>query len=200
MSLLFVLACTTPEPGSPTPEPEPEPEPSMSGDPCEHQVEAILFDFGETLATHVGDVYEPFPDTLDTIEALQELGLPLGIVSNTEPGWTEENLRELLTVPALLDEFDLVLLSSQASSPPKPDPAIFVEAHGLLPGAPAIERVAFVTEELDHLADKPATPTEGARAAGMVGVLLAESGGPRADYVVSSLSEILTADWLLCSR
>jgi FMN phosphatase YigB (HAD superfamily) len=194
MSLLFALACTSPEPeGSPVPEPEP----SDAG-PCEPPVGAVLFDFGETLATHQGEVYEPFPDTLDTIHALQELGLPLGILSNTDPGWTEQDLRDLLTVPELLDEFDLVLLSSQASSPPKPDPDIFVEAHSLLPGAPALERVAFVTEELDHLADKPAQPTEGARAAGMVGILLAESGGPRADYVVSTLSEIATASWLRC--
>jgi hypothetical protein len=211
MSLLtlLALACTPPEPAKPdatdapaptAPEPG-TPEPSTTDeDPCEPSVGALLFDLGETLVTQQGDVFVLRPDTLEMVQALQELGLPIGIVTNTLASWDEQDLRDLLVNPELLDEFDLVLLSSEADSPPKPDPAIFVEAHGLLPGAPPIERVAFVTEETGDLADQASAPTEGARAAGLVGVLLSESPSPLADHQVSSLAEIPTAPWLHCGR
>jgi hypothetical protein len=178
--------------------------PEETGTPCVPQVGAILFDLGETLVTEQGDLFYLRPDTVETVRALQDLGLPLGIVTNTYPGWDEQDLRDLLANPEMLDEFDIVLMSSQASSPPKPDAAIFVEAHALLsavvPSAPPIERTAFVTEETGDLADRASQPTEGARAAGLVGVLLSDTPSDLADYTVSALSEIPGAPWLGCAR
>ena len=167
---------------------------------CMPAVGAVLFDLGETLVTEQGDLFYTLPEARPMIDALRDLGLPIGIVTNTLPGWDESDLRALLDEPDLLDLFDFVLMSSLADSPAKPDPAIFLEAHALLPGAPSVERTSFVTEEIEDLADQAQDPTEGAMAAGLFGVLL--SGAPSAlpDATVGSLSEIPSADWLRCAR
>ncbi len=101
----------------------------------------------------------------------------------------------------MLDAFEVVLMSSQASADPKPDPAIFLEAHSLMVGAPPLEQTAFVSEELDAIADQPSSPTEGARAAGMLGVHLAAGApSPLTDHShpPDQLATLPAAAWLNC--
>ena len=107
-------------------------------------------------------------------------------------GWTRDDLEALLAQPAFLDEFDVLVLSSQAPAP-KPDPAIYLYAQDQLPPPPvAIGTTAFVGELLSEIANDPTNPTQGARAAGMQGIYL--SGGspsPLADFSVASLTALL---------
>lgn len=159
-------------------------------------VEAVLFDLGETLVTLQGDVFHPIPGAYDLLDALVLRGVRIGVVTNTAPGWDLDDLRDLLAEPEVLDRFEVVLLSSQAASPPKPAPEIFAEAHAMLVGGPPIGQTAFVTEEIDDLADREASPTEGARAAGMFGVWVGDPPSALADATVPDLAAISAADWL----
>jgi len=161
-------------------------------------VTAVFFDLGETL---VDDGVE-LPGAVELVAALKEAGILVGIITNVPAGFTAQDLRDLLEKPDFLEAFDLILMSSQAGSNPKPDAAIFTEAHALLPGAPSIDKVAFVTEELDHIANLERGPTIGARAAGMVGVHLSSGeASPLADHTVdpADLLSIADAPWLGCN-
>lgn len=176
----------------------------VCGHPCV-PVRAILFDLGDTLVeSDGGDQFVERPGAAAMIAELKGLGMRVGIVTNTPPGFTMQDLQGLLVDPGFLDEFEVVLLSSEAASPPKPDPAIFVEAHGLLIDAPPIEAVAFVSENLAEIADQARTPTQGARAAGMLGVhLSAAAPSPLADHTIApdQLDELVSLaelEWLTC--
>ena len=86
--------------------------------------------------------------------------------------------------PEFLQEFDTVVLSSQAPAP-KPDPAIYTFAHGQLPTAVPITETAFVGETLAEIADDEQSPTSGARAVGMIGIHLSDAPpSPLADFTV----------------
>lgn len=179
---------------------------NVCGHPCV-PVRAIFFDLGDTLVeSDGGDQFVERPGAAATITALKELGMRVGIVTNVPPGFTMQDLQGLLVDPGLLDAFELVLLSSEAASPPKPDPAIFVEAHGLLSDPPPIEEVAFVSENLAELADHALAPTQGARAAGMLGVHLSPAApSPLVDYTIApdQLDELVflaETEWLTCAR
>lgn len=219
---LALLACTGPsdpvvpadtvppdvsETGTPPTDPT-EPvdtaEPTDTGEtafvpPCD-AIEVVFFDLGDTLVAFDGDLFQPRPGAAETIAALQAAGVRLGVVTNTTPGWDLQDLRDVLATPSMLDAFEVVLLSSQASSPPKPSAAIYAEAHALLVDGPPIEQTAFVTETLDDIADQAVAPTEGARAAGMFGVWLGDGPTPLADDVIDpdDLLALATADWLSC--
>ena len=175
------------------------------GRPCV-AVRAILFDLGETLVVPDGDRFVERPGAVAMIGELKALGMTVGIVTNTPPGYTMQDLELLLVNPGFLAQFEVVLLSSEAMSPPKPDPQIFVEAHGMLAAAPPIGEVAFVSEDLAELADRALAPTSGARAAGMLGVhLSAAPPSPLADHTIApdQLAEIVAlaqTQWLDCGR
>jgi FMN phosphatase YigB (HAD superfamily) len=177
---------------------------NVCGRPCV-AVRAIFFDLGDTLVESDGDLFVERPGASATIAGLKALGMRVGIITNTPAEFTVQDLKDLLEDPSFLDEFEVLLLSSLAASPPKPDPAIFLEAHGLLPDAPPVAQVAFVTENLAEVADLELAPTQGARAAGMVGIhLSSDPPSPLADYTIAPdqlnmLVALAESEWLTCA-
>ena len=154
--------------------------------PC-RPIEVAFFDLGDTLIEldPISGLFVLRAGAADLIDDLQALGTLLGIITNTPPDWTRKDLEAAMATPEFLDEFEVVLLSSEANSPPKPDPAIFAEAHGLLNSPHPIDRAAFVTETLGEIANTEDNPTLGARAAGMVGIHLSSAApSPLAEYTV----------------
>lgn len=153
-----------------------------SGATC---LRAIFFDLGDTLVEQgPGELFVLRSGAQETIDQLQALGVELGIITNVPPDWTLDDLRAVLAEPEFLDEFDIVVLSSQAPAP-KPDPVIYTFAHGLLPTPVAIGDTGFVGETLSEIADSEIEPTSGARAAGMVGIHLSDAPpSPLADFTI----------------
>jgi FMN phosphatase YigB (HAD superfamily) len=192
MWTLLLLACTTETP------PDDSAAPEDTGPPPCPAVEAVFFDLGETLVTERDDgLFEEIPAAIALLDALE---LPLGVITNMRVRDTREDLEALLVDPSLLDRFDVVLLSSEAEADPKPDPAIFAEAVALLPEPPPIEQTVFVTEEIGDLADAD-PPTEGAQAAGMIGVhVTADEPSPLADHTVTpeEMATVADAAWMGC--
>jgi FMN phosphatase YigB (HAD superfamily) len=146
---------------------------------------AIFFDLGNTLVeSGTGGLFVVRPGAQATIDRLQAAGVRLGVITNVPAGWTREDLEALLAEPSFLDEFEVVVLSSQAPAA-KPDPQIYLHAHGLLAAAPAVAETAFVGETLSEIANTALNPTSGARAAGMIGIHLSASApSPLADYTL----------------
>jgi len=168
--------------------------------PCT-PVAAVLFDLGGTLLVEGNDgLFEDAYDVDNLLDALEAAAIPVGVVTNVPSTWTIEDVRALLAEPTFLDRFDVVLLSSEATANPKPNPAIYLEALALLPmPVPAAEAV-FVTEELPDIADAE-PPTRGARAAGLVGVHLSDTTpDPLADHTVTTadFADLAAEPWMAC--
>ena len=186
--MLLLLACASKEPAvADTPAADTEP-------PCT-PLAAMFFDLGETLATEQEDgLFATIPEAAALLDALGDL--PVGIITNVPDGYTRQDLEAMLVDPSLLDRFDVVLMSSEASRP-KPFKAIYQEAVALLPEETDITQTAFVTEEIGDIAEAdPAT--RGAVGAGMIGVLVSEKADPLADYTVApaDLPSLATAEWV----
>lgn len=162
---------------------------------------ALLFDLGGTLVLEQEDgTFADAPGAVALLDALRNQGLPLGVVTNVPAGWTEADVRALLVNPSILDGFDVVLLSSEATAHAKPDPDIFLEALALLPAPPPVEQVAYVSEAIAEIANAE-PPTRGARAAGLIGVhVSAEAPDPLADHTVApdALAGMAGAPWVEC--
>lgn len=170
-----------------------------TGDPCT-PVAAVFFDLGETLVTERSDgLFEELPGARELLEALRDQGTPIGLISNTGRGWNIDDLAALLVDPTLLDLFDVILISSEAESRPKPDPAIYAEGVALLDPPPDIATTAYVSADLDDLADDD-PPTEGAQAAGMVGVLITDESAPLVDHTLdpANLPGLVDEAWMGC--
>jgi FMN phosphatase YigB (HAD superfamily) len=153
---------------------------------------AVFFDLGNTLVDQsVAAPYPLFATARPTVEVLRERGVPVGIITNVPAGWDRDDLEGLIAEPAFLDEFDVLLLSSQAPAA-KPNPAIYTHAHGLLAAPrPPIGATAFVGETLAEIANS-ATPTTGARAAGMLGIHLSTAmPSAFADATIASLDGLV---------
>ena len=172
-----------------------------AGAPCT-PLQALFFDLGETLVTEQDNgLFATMPGVAELLDALdaRDPRLPLGVITNVPSSWERADLDALLEEPELLDRFDLVLMSADASAA-KPDPVIFTEAAALLVPEADIAHTAFVTEELDHIADdEPAT--EGARAAGMIGVHLSDAEpSPLAAITLppSAMEALAEQAWLDC--
>lgn len=120
--------------------------------------------------------WEAFPDTLPTLRALRDLGLRVGIVSDT--GF---DLRPVFDVLGLTPFLDAVVLSFEVGAC-KPDPSVF---------RTACHRLA--TDQADTLmvGDSPLTDA-GAVAAGLHVLLLPRSApsGPRGLHHVLSLVRV----------
>lgn len=163
-------------------------------------VRAIFFDLGETLVTWDEDreLFLTRPGTPEAIAGLKAAGVRVGIITNTGWDWDLQDLRDLRDEPGLLDAFEVVLMSSEATSPPKPSAEIFAEAATRLVDGPPIGQIAFVTEEIGDLADSADAPTEGARAAGMFGVWMSDRSSALADATIppDALPALVDADWL----
>lgn len=152
---------------------------------AEEPIEAVFFDLGDTLVESTGKgTFTLRSGAQATIDGLQDLRVQLGIITNVPAGWTRDDLEAILEEPELLDEFDVLVLSSQAPAP-KPDPAIYTFAQQQLPVQIPIEHTAFVGETLGEIANAVDNPTEGARAVGMLGVHLSnDPPSPLADVTV----------------
>lgn len=163
---------------------------------------AVFFDLGDTLVeAGPGGLFVLRAGAQETVDQLQAAGLQLGIITNVPGGWTRDDLEAILAEPGFLDEFDVLVLSSQAPAP-KPDPQIYLHAHGLLPTPVAIERTAFVGETLAEIADAESDPTSGARATGMIGIHLSDAPpSPLADFTIASdgLLDLVTLQEAQCA-
>ena len=148
-------------------------------------IQAVFFDLGDTLVEDVGGgLFGLRPGAADTVGQLQALGIELGVITNVPAGWTRADLEAILVEPDFLNEFSVLVLSSQAPAS-KPDPAIYTFAHSQLASPVPITESAFVGENLAEIADDIANPTEGCRAVGMVGIHLSDlAPSPLADFTI----------------
>lgn len=155
----------------------------IAGTDC---LQAVFFDLGDTLVENPGTgIFVLLPGAQETVDELQERGVRLGIITNVPGGWDIDDLRAILEEPEFLDEFEVVILSSQAPAP-KPNPAIYTFAHGsLAEPRPPITSTAFVGETLGEIGNHATNPTQGARAVGMVGIHLSDlPPSPLTDYTI----------------
>ncbi len=116
-----------------------------------------------------------YDDVLPTLDELASRGFALAAVSN----W-DERLRPLLAALNLDGYFEAVLVSCELYFA-KPSNVIFEHALRKLGVAPA---------EALHVGDSPLEDVEGAKSAGMKGLLLDRSGTPGAGRI-QSLTELL---------
>ncbi len=146
---------------------------------------AVFFDLGDTLVqSGPGGLFAVKPGAQETVDALQAQGTRVGIITNVPAGFTRAQLNALMADPSFLDEFEVVLMSSEAPAA-KPNPAIYTHAHGLLANPPAITSVAFVGETITEIANTAVAPSSGARAVGMIGIHLASAApDARADFTI----------------
>lgn len=106
-------------------------------------------------------VLQLFPEAREVIDRLRERGVRLAIVSNWSP-----RLAQHLDALGVTTLFDAVLISA-IEGVEKPAPAIFERACARLGVAPGA---------MLHVGDHPVNDVEGARAAGVHGLLLDRDG------------------------
>jgi HAD superfamily hydrolase (TIGR01549 family) len=118
------------------------------------------------VAEHVWDTqrdsYALYPQVVPALQALRALGMRLGIISN----WDKLNLAEICSDLGIADLFD-VILPSAAVDADKPDPRIFYGA---------LEMAGEHAESCVHIGDSFGADVQGARGAGMVGILVQRDG------------------------
>jgi putative hydrolase of the HAD superfamily len=120
--------------------------------------------------------FEPFPDSLPTLERLAADGHTVVIVSN----W-DCSLPDWLGPLGLLDHVDGVVTSAEVGAA-KPDPRMFERGLELAGARP---------EEAVHVGDSLENDVAGARALGIRPVLVARAGGaPEGVEAVSSLTAL----------
>lgn len=161
---------------------------------------AIFFDLGNTLVDQTNPApYPLFPTAQATIDALQARGLTLGIITNVPAGWDRGDVEALLVQPEFLDEFDVLVLSSEAPAA-KPNPAIYTHAYNQLTlPRPTVGATAFVGETLSEIGNAVENPTLGARSIGMTGIHLSNaSPNPIADFTIATLDDLLAVESAPC--
>jgi putative hydrolase of the HAD superfamily len=119
----------------------------------------------------------------ETLAALRQRGLHLGIVSNID----DDQFRPLWERIGLGPCFDAITTSEEARSC-KPHPGIYRHALGKA-GDPAPEQVVFVGDSRNY-------DVAGAKALGMTTVLITDPGGPVEDgedphYVIEAIPQLL---------
>lgn len=129
------------------------------------------------------DAVVPRPRAAETLAALRERGLHLGIVSNID----DDQFHPLWQKMGLGGFVDATTTSEEARSC-KPDRRIFELALGKARGVRP--------EDSFFVGDSPFHDVAGARAMGMTTVLITDrsaepEGGPRADHVIRELPELL---------
>jgi putative hydrolase of the HAD superfamily len=107
------------------------------------------------------ETYRLYPDSLPTLAALRDRGLALGVISNWEE-WLEQLLLHLD-----IQTYFRSLTISGTTGIEKPDPRIF---------AVALESLGVVPEEAAHVGDSVRHDVDGARAAGLLPVLIDRRG------------------------
>jgi len=132
----------------------------------------------EALAAH-GNLWSiADPEAAPTLALLRDEGYRLGVVSNSDG--TVERILERLGLRGFLE----VVIDSEIVGIQKPDPAIF----GL-----ALEALGVDADRAVYLGDIPSVDLDGARAAGMTGVLMDPLGlwaGWLPDPRVAALSDL----------
>jgi putative hydrolase of the HAD superfamily len=121
---------------------------------------------------------------VETLQALRERGLGLGLVSNID----EDQLADLLEAGGLSPYFDW-MLSSEAAGSCKPHPAIFEQA---------LRRAGCAAGETLFVGDTLKQDIAGANRAGMCSVLLwhrddslPPADGPQPHHVIRQIPEVL---------
>ncbi|NJD99695.1 TIGR02253 family HAD-type hydrolase [Thermococcus sp. LS1] len=123
-----------------------------------------------------------FDDAVETIKALKDLGLHVGIITDSDNDYIEAHLKAL----GIYELFDSITTSEDAGYY-KPHPRPFQLA---------MEKAGVKAEEAIYVGDNPAKDCVGAKNVGMISVLLDPSGTKRelwknCDFVVSKLSEVV---------
>ncbi|WP_297063573.1 TIGR02253 family HAD-type hydrolase [Thermococcus sp.] len=123
-----------------------------------------------------------FPDAVKTIKALKELGLHVGIITDSDNDYIMAHLKAL----GIYELFDSITTSEEAGYF-KPHPRPFLLA---------LEKAGVKPEEALYVGDNPAKDCVGAKNVGMLSVLLDPKGEKRklwanCDFVVSKLSDVV---------
>jgi hypothetical protein len=113
----------------------------------------IYFDLGRTLVFGPPGNKQPFDDAVATIEELWWRGYRIGLLSDQNPGTTEQDVRDKLDQYGLEHfRFDVITISSEFDPPiNKPDAQIFEAAANKAGHASASSDTVFVTEDIDHV-------------------------------------------------
>ena len=163
---------------------------------------AVFFDLGNTLVeAGPGGLQVVRVGAQETVDALQAAGVRIGVITNVPAGFTRDQLNALLATPAFLDEFEVVVMSSEAPAP-KPSPLIYTHAHAQLSSPPLITETAFVGETLGEIANAAVSPTAGARSVGMIGIHLSNAApSALADFTIptNGLTQIVPLVANLCA-
>jgi len=123
-----------------------------------------------------------FDDAFETIKALKDLGLHVGIITDSDNDYIEAHLKAL----GIYDLFDSITTSEDAGYY-KPHPRPFQLA---------LEKAGVKASEALYVGDNPAKDCVGAKSVGMMSVLLDPNGAKRelwgnCDFIVSKLSEVV---------
>lgn len=122
------------------------------------------------------DVFSLFPDTLPCLNGLKERGVRCAVLSN----W-DFSLHRLLRIHGIRDFFEFVLCSDEEGFQ-KPETAFF----NLL-----VSQSGVAASEILHVGDSPVDDVQGARSAGMRGVLIDREGAPGPNRI-TTLTALLT--------
>jgi putative hydrolase of the HAD superfamily len=122
--------------------------------------------------------FEPFPEVMETLHALRERDVRLIVLSN----W-DVSLHEMLDRVGIAELVDGAVSSAEHGTA-KPDPAIFEHALAL---------AGVTAEQAWHVGDSPENDVVGARAAGVVPILVWRDASPPPSgvRVIADLSELL---------
>ncbi len=118
---------------------------------------------GEHLWETQRDCYALYPEVIAALDALRAAGARLGIISN----WDKLDLTDVCRDLGIAERFDVILPSAQAEAD-KPDPRIFVRA---------LELAGAEARRCVHVGDSPDADVLGARAVGMIGILVQRGRG-----------------------
>ena len=125
-----------------------------------------------------GDSWDLFADTEPALAALRARGLRLAIVSNFDG-----RLTRVCESLGIARYFDTIVMSGRVGAA-KPDPRIFEVA---------LQRLGVSPAEAAHVGDSAREDVEGARSAGLQGILIRRDVPASGPGVVCSLSEILSS-------
>ncbi|MCD6372922.1 MAG: TIGR02253 family HAD-type hydrolase [Thermococcus sp.] len=125
---------------------------------------------------------ELFPDAVETLKALKDLGLHVGIITDSDNDYIEAHLKAL----GIYDLFDSITTSEDAGYY-KPHPRPFQLA---------LEKAGVEAGEALYVGDNPAKDCVGAKNVGMMSVLLDPKAEKRelwsnCDFVVSKLGDVI---------
>jgi putative hydrolase of the HAD superfamily len=135
-----------------------------------------VIELGEERAFGAGQrSFRLFHDTLPALDALGGEGYRLGVVSN----W-DYTLHRVLDELGIADRFEFAIASLEFG-PEKPDAAIFAEA---------CRRFGLLADEVAHVGDDPLDDLQGAREAGLTGVLIDRGGEAAPPVRIRSLEDL----------